>query len=167
MFLLEELTLYVGRLGEIGPLLLEAGRCLKDVVETHAHALGVTLDLKIEIISGDNEAMYEQRAVEHACARMDRPLPSAVLSAGSGSMQLSSSRMRVVASIPTALAVGQDLMRSGNAELWVHKVTESFHACDVLKQRLQQRLDQRQPLLPTLLLLFQVQPAQLVLPCLH
>ena len=57
---------------------------IKEEIESFALDLNVNIDLKIELISEHQEAMYEQRAVEYACARMGLPLPAATISAARG-----------------------------------------------------------------------------------
>jgi len=49
----------------------------EDIEETARSKLSLNLEMKIEPISSDVEAMHEQRAVEHACARAGQAPPDA------------------------------------------------------------------------------------------
>jgi len=119
---------------------------IKDAIEETARSkLDVNLDMKIEPISSDVEAMHEQRAVEHACARAGQPPPDAVLSAGSGSMQFTSSAMhtssamQLVASVDLELKRGQDLIQESRtvpdrANAWEEMVRGALAKCDALQR---------------------------------
>ena len=115
---------------------------IKDAIEETARSkLDINIDMKIEPISSDFEAMHEQRAVEHACARAYQAPPDAVLSAGSGSMQFTSSAMhpssamQLVASVDLELKSGIDLIKESRkvpdrAKVWEDMVKEALDKCE-------------------------------------
>ena len=109
---------------------------LKEAIEETARSkLDLNLEMKIEPIESDIEAMHEQRAVEHACARANKAPPDAILSAGSGSMQFTSSAMKMVASVDLELKLGVDLVKESRnvpdrANHWEYLVKEALVKCE-------------------------------------
>jgi len=108
---------------------------IKDAIEETARSkLDINLNMKIEPVPSDVEALHEQRAVEHACARALLPPPRAILSAGSGSMQFTSSAMKMVASVDLDLTGGARLVSEGTAELWNKEVEQAIGKCAALQK---------------------------------
>jgi len=84
-------------------------------------------------IEGQQEAIFEQKAVEYAVTMSDLEAPLALVSAGSGSCQIVG--FGAVASFDAALKEGEVAInndRAAGCEEWSQKVLDAFAKCDDL-----------------------------------
>jgi len=107
---------------------------LKDQVEVECTGIGVDMSIRIDLVSGDQEAGYEKRAVDYALQRSGLDRANLVLSGGSGSMQICRLGTRddaAVASIDVDLSRGEEQAGDKQAfNAWKKAVEKAFDECD-------------------------------------